>query len=96
MHTSEKVARIGEERRKKLMFEKNCVVTSLRGHDTKRKYIVYEIINKDFCLVVDGVYRKKDNPKKKRIKHLKNEFKKCDKDIKQMHDFEIATYLKNL
>ena len=78
------------------MFEKNCVVTSLRGHDTKRKYIVYEIINKDFCLVVDGVYRKKDNPKKKRIKHLKNEFKKCDKDIEQMHDFEIATYLKNL
>ena len=59
------------------MFEKNCVVTSLRGHDTKRKYIVYEIINKDF-------------------KHLKNEFKKCDKDIKQMYDFEIATYLKNI
>ena len=46
------------------------IVKSLKGHDTDRVYIVVSKVNEDFVLVVDGKYRKLDNPKLKRIKHL--------------------------
>lgn len=44
---------------------------SLRGHDTGRRYVVVGEVNKDFVLVADGKYRKLDNPKVKRVKHVR-------------------------
>lgn len=49
------------------------IVVSLRGHDEGRRYLVIQEIDKDFVLVCDGEYRKIDNPKQKRKKHLKFE-----------------------
>lgn len=47
------------------------IVKSLKGHDTDRIYLVVAVLNEDFILVSDGKYRKLDNPKQKRVKHVK-------------------------
>lgn len=44
---------------------------SLKGHDLDRRYVVIKVVSGDFVLVADGKYRKLDNPKLKRIKHLR-------------------------
>lgn len=46
------------------------VVKSLKGHDTGRVYLVLAVLSADFILLVDGEYRKLDNPKQKRAKHV--------------------------
>ena len=46
------------------------VVKSLKGHDTGRVYLVVAVLNADFVLLSDGEYRKLDNPKQKRNKHV--------------------------
>ena len=50
---------------------KNTVVISRMGHDAGRVYVVTARVNEDFVLVVDGKHRKLDNPKLKRVKHVK-------------------------
>ena len=79
------------------MLYKGSVVCSLLGHDKGRMYLVVKL-DGDFAYVVDGKFRLKDNPKKKRIKHLKDTFTKYkDSDkIDNLYDYEIATYLKNI
>lgn len=44
---------------------------SLKGHDTGRKYVIIKAASADFVLCCDGKYRKLDNPKLKRLKHIK-------------------------
>lgn len=46
---------------------------SLKGHDTGRRYAVVSEVNESFVLVADGEYRKLDNPKLKRRKHLRTD-----------------------
>jgi len=79
------------------LLYKGSVVCSLSGHDKGRMYLVVKL-DGDFAYVVDGKFRLKDNPKKKRIKHLKDTFTKYkDSDkIDNLYDYEIATYLKNI
>lgn len=55
------------------IMTEGCIVTSLKGHDRGRTYLVLNAVNEDFVLVADGDYRTLDNPKLKRIKHLKVE-----------------------
>lgn len=52
-------------------MQEGYIVKSLKGHDTDRVYVVASKAGEDFVLVVDGRYRKLDNPKLKRVKHLK-------------------------
>ena len=47
------------------------IVISRKGHDTGRAYVVAGSAGGDFLLLVDGEYRKLDNPKCKRAKHVK-------------------------
>ena len=77
------------------MIEKGEIVRAIKGHDKDRSYVVVRVEG-EFVWVVDGKYRKKDKPKKKRIKHLKDEFKSFHKDIDTAYDYEIATALKNI
>lgn len=51
-------------------MKEGSIVKSLKGHDTGRIYLVVAALNDDFVLVCDGKYRKTDNPKQKRKKHL--------------------------
>jgi len=43
---------------------------SAMGHDRGRLYLVTKIISHEFVEVCDGKYRERENPKKKRFKHL--------------------------
>lgn len=47
------------------------VVLSTQGRDEGRYFIVLEVIDKNFVLMADGLTRKIDHPKKKKIKHLR-------------------------
>jgi large subunit ribosomal protein L14e len=47
------------------------LAVSRAGRDKGRFMIVTKVIDSDYVYVVDGSLRKVDNPKKKKIKHLK-------------------------
>ncbi|MBR6669071.1 MAG: KOW domain-containing RNA-binding protein [Clostridia bacterium] len=47
------------------------VVLSTQGRDEGRYFIVLEVIDEDFVLMADGLTRKIDHPKKKKVKHLR-------------------------
>ncbi len=46
------------------------VVRSKAGRDKDRVFLVLEVIDQHFVLLVDGDLRRLANPKKKKIKHL--------------------------
>ena len=48
------------------------VVYSRAGRDEGSYYMIYEIVDSDYVLIVDGDTRRLAKPKKKNIKHLKN------------------------
>lgn len=49
---------------------KGQVVRSKKGRDEGKVYIIFDIIDDDLLLLVDGKLRKLDRPKKKKVKHL--------------------------
>lgn len=49
---------------------KGQVVRSKKGRDEGKVYIIMDIIDDDFLLLVDGKLRNLDRPKKKKVKHL--------------------------
>lgn len=46
------------------------LVHSTQGRDNGKAYLVWQVIDENFVLLVDGDARKIANPKKKRIKHI--------------------------
>ncbi len=54
------------------MFVEGAIVESVAGRDKGKHFIVLEIVNEKFVIVVDGVLRTIANPKMKNIKHLKD------------------------
>ena len=48
---------------------------SKKGRDSGRLFIIKEIEDENYVLVTDGVMRKVDTPKRKKLKHL--ELKPC-------------------
>ncbi len=51
-------------------MKEGFIVRSIKGHDEGRVYLVVSEVNENFVLLVDGKYRKLDNPKLKRKKHV--------------------------
>lgn len=47
------------------------VVKSSAGRDSGKIFVIVDILDKNYVLLVDGDLRKLDNPKKKKIKHLR-------------------------
>lgn len=78
------------------MLKEKSIVESIKGHDVGRIYVVVKIEG-EFAYLCDGDYRTFDNPKKKRIKHLKDCYEeiKTDKNLDDLYDFEIKTMLKS-
>ena len=75
------------------MIEQGCIVSSLKGHDIGRIYVVVSVEG-EFAYVTDGKYRLLNNPKKKRLKHLHDMHEVFDDfklkfDNKKLYDFEI-------
>lgn len=52
------------------------VAISKSGRDKGKTFIIWQIVDDTFVLIVDGDLRKVERPKKKRIKHLR-----CTEDI---------------
>jgi len=48
------------------------LVISKAGRDHNRHFIVLQIVDEQFVLLVDGDLRKIENPKLKKTKHLQN------------------------
>ncbi len=46
------------------------VVKSKAGRDKNRKFLVLDIIDDNFVLLVDGDLRKYNSPKMKKVKHI--------------------------
>ena len=66
---------------------------SLKGHDTGRRYVIVAEAGRDFVLVADGEYRKLDNPKPKRVKHLRVDGEA--EIVEKLTDENIARALKD-
>ena len=45
-------------------------VQSLQGRDAGRCVVILQVVDDQFVLMADGLTRKLDHPKKKKIKHL--------------------------
>lgn len=46
------------------------VVLSTQGRDEGRYFVVLSVIDEQYVLMADGLTRKIDHPKKKKVKHL--------------------------
>ncbi len=78
------------------MLGVGSVVCSIKGHDFGRFYVILKI-DGEFAYLCDGKYRTLSKLKKKRIKHLKDTYNTClVDDFSKLHDFQIATMLKNV
>ena len=55
----------------RLSMEPGRVVISTQGRDAGRYFIVLQVIDDQFVLMADGLTRKVDHPKKKKVKHLR-------------------------
>lgn len=75
------------------------VVKSRAGRDSGRAFLVYEILDEQFVLVVDGDLRKLSSPKKKKVKHLIvyntvfPDFKKDQGDYSKFNDAYVRRIL---
>lgn len=82
-------------------FEVGDIVISTAGRDENRVYIISKLVDNDFVLVVDGNFKKLQNPKKKRVKHLKTSGHKAEiiaekfVSDKKVFDTEIYSAIKN-
>lgn len=47
------------------------IVKSIAGRDSGRYFIIWEVLDSSYVTIVDGDLRKIDNPKRKKVKHLK-------------------------
>ncbi|MGF0039538.1 KOW domain-containing RNA-binding protein [Peptoniphilaceae bacterium SGI.131] len=68
------------------------IAASKAGRDKGEVFIVYEIVDDEYVLVVDGKVRKIDKPKKKKIKHLQkhNHVIEDFESMKERYDFNDA------
>lgn len=82
------------------MISPGMIVYSVRGRDKDRYYIVLENLDDNFIFVVDGVYRKLANPKKKNVKHVEmsgiiiNVLKDKIQQGKMLQDSEITRHIR--
>lgn len=53
-------------------FEVGRIVVSKQGRDKGRAFIVSELINENFVMLIDGDLRKLSKPKLKKVKHLRS------------------------
>lgn len=54
----------------RLPYEIGRAVLSRQGRDAGRCFVVLQVLDEQFVLMADGLTRKLDHPKKKKIMHL--------------------------
>ncbi len=51
--------------------ETGRVVQSIAGRDKGRCFVIVEVLDSQYVMVVDGSYHRVDHPKKKKLRHLR-------------------------
>ena len=54
----------------RLSIEPGRVVKSRQGRDEGRFFVILQVVDDQFVMMADGLTRKLDHPKKKKLKHL--------------------------
>ncbi len=78
------------------------IVYSTAGRDRGRYFIVVDIIDDQYVMIVDGDLRKIEKPKKKKLKHIKktkliaHELKEKLEEGKPIKDIEIRNSIGKL
>ena len=54
----------------RLPMETGRAVQSLQGRDAGRCFVILQVVDDQFVLMADGLTRKLEHPKKKKVKHL--------------------------
>lgn len=54
----------------RLPFEIGRAVQSRQGRDAGRCFVILQVVDEQFVLMADGLTRKLNHPKKKKVKHL--------------------------
>ena len=54
----------------RIPFEPGRIVQSTQGRDKGRSFVVIRVIDEEFVMMADGLTRKLDHQKKKKVKHL--------------------------
>lgn len=76
------------------------VVISTAGRDEGNVYLIKEIVDKEYVLLIDGKTKPISKPKKKKIKHIlslnqvENELESIFEDKSKINDGEIRKILK--
>lgn len=82
----------------RLTFDIGRVVRSLQGRDAGRYFVILQVVDDQFVLMADGLTRKLDHLKKKKVKHLHP--KPIMMDVQslaatnQLKDSDIRTFLR--
>lgn len=68
------------------------IVKSKSGRDKGECFIVFDVVDENYVLLVDGKLRKIANPKKKKLKHLQQYKIIIDNfdELKKEHEFNDA------
>lgn len=76
------------------------VVKSIAGHDQGKIYLISEVLEKDYVLLIDGKLRTLKKPKKKKLKHInslnvvESQLETIFDDKSKINDGEIRKILK--
>lgn len=74
------------------------VVKSRQGRDEGRYFVILQVVDDQFVMLSDGLTRKLDHLKKKKVKHLQPKPLRMDMqsllDTNQLKDSDIRAFLK--
>ena len=82
----------------RLPMEIGRAVQSLQGRDAGRCFVILQVVDDQFVLMADGLTRKLDHPKKKKVKHLHPKPLRMDVtsllETNQLKDSDLRAFLK--
>ena len=82
----------------RLPFETGRVVQSRQGRDAGRCFVILQVVDDQFVLMADGMTRKLDHLKKKKVKHLHPKPLRMDVtsllETNQLKDSDLRAFLK--
>ena len=82
----------------RLPFETGRVVQSRQGRDAGRCFVILQVVDDQFVLMADGLTRKLDHLKKKKVKHLHPKPQRMDVEAlqrtNQLKDSDLRAFLK--
>lgn len=79
---------------KTISLQRGQVVKSKKGRDEGQVFVIIEIIDDNYLLLVNGKSRKLEKPKKKKVKHISIYEDIINLDVKDINDSYIRKMLK--